>query len=850
MKILLYIFAFLIACSSSWAQNLSIKYGAERILNNSNQAFTVFVKGNKDQIKAYCDTHSIPVKQVNAGYFKLTIRPQQLIELNNIEGVNYIDYSFTKGRLLNDSSRVINNVEPIHQGHSDLISSFTGKDVLIGVIDGGLDCYHPDFLDSDGKTRVLKYWKQAQSYSATLTPAKFGYGREYDSTYINNNTLNNGGNQAVDHGTTVTGTAAGNANANGDHKGMAPDANLVIVSSNFNNPNWKASVADAVEYIIDVADSVNMPVIINASIGDYYGSHDGQDAAALYIDSLLNAKTGRLMVCAGGNSGELGKYHLHTPVSMDTSFTWFNYNPSTALGYGGAYMELWGDTLDMQQLSLSIALDTVDTSNHIYERRGTMPHYTIAQLLASTVNDSVMNDQGDVMAYVELSAFLRGGQYNVQIAIPDPDSIDYKIALLSEGSGSFDLWSADWLGLNTMETYVPDSADFPRIVNYVLPDSMSTIVDSWACSPSVITTANFFSRLSYTSYAGNPITINGTPGAKAPSSSLGPSRTALMKPDIGATGDLQMSAGSLATLTWHQTNDPDKLDNGGMHIRNGGTSMASPVVCGIGALLLEKCPQITTSDFVQAIHDGAKSDGFTGTLPNFAFGYGKVDGLATLVSTNPSIQITGDPVFCEGDSTELSSTFFDTLQWHNAYTGTSQYFDSTQLAYVNVTDNRGCKAVSDTINVYESPFPPTPTATQVANGLTSSPGFTYQWYQNGLPMTGENGQQLIISSAGYYQVEVSNQYGCTSISDWIWYSPTGISENKPDIQIQPNPFSDELFIQLEAGMTYDLVDLSGRHLLSGNHYNTTLETSQLARGSYYLIVKKDGNMWTYPLIKH
>lgn len=849
MKLRLVIFALLISVCASQAQNLSVKYSTKDI-SEDQQVFTVFVKGDFEQILAYCKSQSIPARQVNSGFIKLSVNHAQLSAINELDAITYIDYSFSQGRLLNDSSRVINNVEPIHQGDPNLISAYTGKDVLIGVIDGGLDCYHPDFLDADGNTRVLKYWKQAQSYSATLTPVKFGYGREYDSTYINNNTLNNGGNQAVDHGTTVTGTAAGNANANGDHKGMAPEANLVIVSSNFNNPNWKASVADAVEYIIDVADSVNMPVIINASIGDYYGSHDGQDAAALYIDSLLNAKTGRLMVCAGGNSGEFGKYHLHTQVSVDTSFTWFNYNPSTALGYGGAFMELWADTLDLQQVSLSIALDTVDTSNHIYDRRGTMPYYSVAQLLGSTVLDSVMNVSGDVMAYVELSGAIRGGQYNVQIAIADPDSTEYKIALLSEGTGAFDVWSADWLGINTMETHLPDSTDFPKIVNYIMPDSMSTIVDSWACSPNIVTTANFFSRLSYISYAGNPITINGTPGAKAPSSSLGPSRTLLTKPDIGATGDLQMSAASLSTLTWHQTNDPDKLDNGGMHIRNGGTSMASPVVCGIGALLLEKCPHISPSEFVQAIHDGAKSDSFTGALPNNAFGYGKVDGLATLVSTNPQVLISGDPVFCEGDSTLLTATFFDTLLWHNGSTATSNYFDSTQLAYVNVTDARGCKGVSDTVSVFESPFPPTPTVTQIANGLTSSPGFTYQWYQNGLPISGETGQQLIISSSGFYQVEVSNQYGCTSLSDWIWYSPTNIDELNPDINIYPNPFSKQINIKLEPQMNYELRDVTGRLLIAGDYTTSTIETSLLAKGTYYLIVKKDANMWTYPLIKH
>ena len=104
-----------------------------------------------------------------------------------------------------------------------------------------------------------------------------------DSAAINNGTCTST-EESTAHGSTVAGMGAGNGNANGSNTGVAPDANIIIVETNFNLNNWTLTIADACDYIFKVADTLGLPAVVNLSLGSYLGSHDGTDPAGEYID--------------------------------------------------------------------------------------------------------------------------------------------------------------------------------------------------------------------------------------------------------------------------------------------------------------------------------------------------------------------------------------------------------------------------------------------------------------------------------------------------------------------------------------------------------------------------------------
>ena len=603
---------------------------------------------------------------------------------------------------LNDSMRTTHFVNQVHQGH-DMDFPFTGKNVIMGYIDNGLDVRHLDFKDSLGNTRVLRFWNQGQSVN-WRTPTKYGYGRVYTSTDINTNNIIVGNINSSGHGTTVTGVGSGNGLANGRNKGVAPDCNIIMVRTVETLPSWTLTVAEGVDYIFSVADSLGMPAVVNISYGTYLGSHDAKDPAGLYIDSLLNQKEGRILVCAAGNSGDWPAYHVQQQLSADTNFVWMIPNPTLSFGQPGVYFDLWADTNDIQNMHFAFG---ADAPGPIYRGNTSYKQVDFSNQLVQF--ETIFGINNDVIGNVTYQGQVVGPNYNLQ-AIVFTDSLDYHIRFLATGAGKIDLWSSANLGLSNFNSIIPDTNLYPEFTKYMMPDTLQSIVSSWTCSDQVVTVGNIQNRKEYIDSQGNLYPPGGgliPSGILVAKSSKGPNRQGNIKPEVVATGDMSLSAAVLFLL-----HEPNRLDIGGLHIRNGGTSMASPVVAGIAALYLEKCPKSTCADFKNDLIGAAFQDSFTGSnLPNYAYGYGKAHALNTLLQTEMYPQIQGNSVLCSGQTElEVDIQNSDYVVWNTGDTTDLLQVTQTGNYHGLVTNNKGCKNYTDTISVINDTIPPFATA--------------------------------------------------------------------------------------------------------------------------------------------
>lgn len=817
----------------------------------------VFIHGPKEEVAVAVLAHGGRVKLSREGLISARIPVGRLQALAAEPAVGFFEFSLDKGYALNDSMRVKNRINEIHAGLAPLPDGYTGDGVIMGIIDSGMDFQHPDMQHADGRTRILKYWDQTLPYNAASTPEPYGYGQVWDSTQINQGLMT-----SVDqpgyygHGTSVSSIAAGNGLANGRHKGVAPDADYIVVSSRFNAPNWRSVVADGVQYIFDQAEAMGRPAVINASLGTYFGSHDGLDAAALFIDDLLLEQGGRAMVCAAGNSNELAPYHLRTMVDSDTSWTWFRRNANSLLGYPAVYFELWADVEDFQNVEFAVGADR----NSTLRFRGRTPFHTVADALGTVVTDTLWSLSGNRLGIVDLYAIQRGDQYQLQVHMQEPDSVTYRFRFMTTGSGMFDIWSSSNFGYSTMDAVAPSVAQVPTAIHYVVPDRNQHIVDSWACSPHVMTVANYQNETSYIDYVGNPQTVAGVEDSIAGPSSSGPARNGLMKPEIASTGSIIFAAPPLVDLQASIANGGTTVDAGGWHIRGGGTSAASPVVAGTMALYFEKCPNATADEVKQAILATAVTDAFTGTVPNDRWGLGKLDAFAALSLSNPptALLVDGPIPFCEGEQVQVSAAEgMASYVWSNGATTPSIVVGSVEQVSVWMTSVSGCVGGSDTLQLSTIPTPAVPVIGQDATLLTSSPAFSYQWYLNGEPIDGAIEQSYDAVTGGSYHVVVTNEFDCSAASEAIVIIITdvdGPGAVRP--AIWPSPASDVLMLRVPPGgvrrnnalVIDDLGRVVARFPL-GQSSEHVLSLDGLAPGAYTLRVLGDGPEWNGRFIK-
>lgn len=568
------------------------------------------------------------------GVFKFSINNRasislplnKVIALSQADGITRIEGLYGKGQTLDEKTLINANVNPVHLGYAPLQQAYDGSGVVMAFLDAGIEFRHPDFQNADGTTRIKYIWDQVAT-SGGIVPQPYNYGQEWTSAVIDAGqcpyyeTFTEFG-----HGSNVAGIGAGNGLAINNFVGVAPKSDIIAVAISFDQ-NFLNNVVDATEYVFTKTASLGKPCVINASLGTYFGSHDGYDLAAMMIADLIAQQNGRSFVCAGGNAGNI-PFHLGYDSHPDSSFTWF------ASLFGFVDYEWWIDKDAAQNFQFAVGADDPGS----WSVSGRTNYFNL-------VNDfnyvNGMDSLKDTLYYnavriglISIYAFEFDSTYACDVII-QPDFPAYYWRFITNGTGRFDLWSASNVtgSSNMISTSLPGVGTFPDIDRYQLPDVSQTIVGSFSCSDKVITVANYTNRDQYLDYYGNLQIFPTPPGGISVTSSLGPSRDGRVKPEISAPGDITLSAEPLYYLDLFIANASNKVALGGMHVRNGGTSMASPVVAGVVALYLQKNPNAGWKEIKDAIQLSAMQDNFTGNnLPDNTWGYGKVDAFGALLA--------------------------------------------------------------------------------------------------------------------------------------------------------------------------------------------------------------------------
>lgn len=458
-------------------------------------------------------------------------------------------------RAMTDLAREYSQVDALHGGLPDFPRSFTGKGVLIGVIDTGFDFMHPAFRDAEGNSRIIHVWDQSGRNGNTPS---MGYGVVFDTPELIRSAAHDVSRDT--HGTHVAAIAASSADV---YKGMAPESDIVIVATD----KSESGIIDALAYLLDYAEKEKKPMAINLSMGTVIGFKDGTDPIASMIDELLD-KSGKkcLMAIAAGNEG-----HRNSTIVTEATGQGEVINTSfTPPSHMRENIFIGCSTTSAFQVTLSL----VGSDGVAFET-------SISSDVSESVSHENITGEKDY-SLVTLSPMkdADGLQRGVSINLYAPLKDGQKWKLSVTGAAG---------------KYIA-CCDYGELDN----GSNASTMAATACGQIPISVGAYVSRDKFTNLQGAERSSDWTVGERYPLSGMGPAFDGRDKPDVLAPGAHIISAINNYAASYNVNREDlaytevDALIPGRTNYWGAmcGTSMATPVVTGIMALWLQANPRL------------------------------------------------------------------------------------------------------------------------------------------------------------------------------------------------------------------------------------------------------------------
>lgn len=541
---------------------------------------------------------------VGTGNLYTAVVPMSMLAaLADDDGVEAVDAG-QEVHMMMDAARRLTHVDEAHAGTS-LTMPYTGKGVLVGIIDAGFDFNHPNFRDKDVNCRIQAVWDQN---NFLVTDSDYGYGKEYRSTA---EIVSAGRDMELTgdtHGTHVAGIATGSYD--GPYLGVAPEADIVLVSTN----KTEQGIIDGIDYLLEYAEKAGKPISINLSIGTVLGYKDGTDAFSVLIDNLMEGQTGKVISIAAGNEGDRNST-LSGLFGADCTGVKSFWIPPT---YNRDNLFIQGERGADYELVLS--LKNKDTGEELFTKTFTSDE---RQTLSFKDFGSQASDNGRLSVSVSENPSNGNPCFRVTMTYDLPETEIWEVALSSE-SGRYMINS--------------DYGEFVSLgKNGYSAGTNESSIAATATGFNSIAVGAYVSKNTYNDLSGSIHDKDWTLEDIYPLSGKGPTYDNRIKPDVVAPGAAVVSSFNSYANSFYVSPE-DKVasvvdDYTGRTYSWGvasGTSMATPVVTGTLALWLEANPYLSLEDIRRIIESTSSHNTFTGEVANGVFGHGKLDAFAGL----------------------------------------------------------------------------------------------------------------------------------------------------------------------------------------------------------------------------
>jgi subtilisin family serine protease len=572
-----------------------------------------------------------------------------LADVAKIADEDYIDQiEFGKKAHFNlDKARTASNADGINEGTADgLNKGYTGSGVVVGLMDQGVD---PNHINFRGRVKGISRYSGSNGSSTDFTT-------EYQISQFQTDDT------SATHGTHVLGIITGGYDGNvteysgevaNPYKGVAPGADIYVSAGTLYNNN----ILPGVKKVIDYANSVNKPAVVNLSLGSNSGSHDGLTAFGRTLDEYGQKA---IIVVSAGNEGTLdmgvSKTFTADDKTLQTFFTPYSTTSSsinhTNSSFSGT-VELYSST--KKPFTLKIAIVSAPT------RLGGTPTidntYTISSAGTYTINNSnldgftsAVGSTATLKVVSKVDASYLTNRYQAILTFTNMSMANPKtgkfVALVIEGEEGQTV-NGYCFSSTTLQNSSVYGAFWDRGFSGWTTGSPNGTINELACGKNLIVVGSYNTKNVWTNLAGGKSTNSHTIGDISNFSSYGTLYDGRNLPHVCAPGAGIVSSystyyGNLSgstvdtSMVCRTTGDTRNNYWGQMQ----GTSMAAPYVSGAIALWLEADPTLTVADVQEIIAKTSVRDSYVEAGDQVQWGAGKLDvlaGLKEVISRNAGV---------------------------------------------------------------------------------------------------------------------------------------------------------------------------------------------------------------------
>ncbi|AOR23595.1 S8 family peptidase [Clostridium taeniosporum] len=260
---------------------------------------------------------------INSTLGIIAVRSSDLSRLlNDVPEIIFVDFR-TMFVLQDISPSSVDNINTIK---INPYLNLTGKNVLVGIVDTGIDYLNEEFIREDDTSRIINIWDQSIKESSN-TDNSIYIGETYSNEQINKAITAYRNKEdpykivpskdEVGHGTKAA-AIIGARGYNPEFKGIANNCEFIVVKL-FESTNYKKMLVDnrikpvpvynlsevlsAIEYIKQFAIKSRKPTVIYLGVGSTEGSHDGMNLISRYVSSIASIR-GIALITGVGNEGD------------------------------------------------------------------------------------------------------------------------------------------------------------------------------------------------------------------------------------------------------------------------------------------------------------------------------------------------------------------------------------------------------------------------------------------------------------------------------------------------------------------------------------------------------------------